>query len=152
MPAVDEIVISAETFNTIVGGGDAVVHMEATQWVNPGYCEDPTFITVTVTYEAIGDSLDCNLTGGPDECELGDVDGDRRLGLSDLSGFADCFTGPCPSAPCNPALYSDRCCALTDLDSDGDADLADWAAFHAALSTPQVLARVSELASATVLA
>ena len=144
VPDIDEIIISAENFNSIVSGGDAVIHMEATQWVNPDYCNDPTFITVTITYEAIGSSLDCNLTGGPDECELGDIDGDGRLDLSDLSGFADCFTGPCPTTPCNPTLYSDRCCALTDLDSDGDADLADWAAFQRAVSTPRVFRGVPD--------
>lgn len=84
----------------------------------------------------VGTSVDCNANGFPDECEPGDVDGDERLTLADIAGYPDCVTGPCGQPPCNPPLFTDPCCTITDFDTDGDNDLADWAAFQTALYHP----------------
>jgi hypothetical protein len=49
---------------------------------------------------------------------------------ADLRRFHDflgCFTGPCPSPPCDPATYPDPCCLNQDFDNDGDIDTDDYA-------------------------
>ena len=138
-PDVDELIVSAETFNSIVDGGDAVINMiPASQWINWDECgpDDPTFITVTLTYRTEGVSTDCNDTGVPDECESGDADGDGELRLSDVAALSVCLSGPCPSPPCDPSLYADPCCVLSDFDGDGDHDLLDIAEFQAAFTGP----------------
>lgn len=62
----------------------------------------------------------------------GDFDGDERTNLMDYAAFADCLTGPCGSAPCDPPIYGNACCIAGDTDADGDVDLVDIAALQLA--------------------
>ncbi|MCH8148849.1 MAG: choice-of-anchor B family protein, partial [Planctomycetes bacterium] len=75
-PDEDQLIIPAPLFNEIVAGGDAVINMWPTIWVDSvlSGC-DPTYIIVDVSYTPVGATLDCNLTSRPDECEFGDFDG-----------------------------------------------------------------------------
>jgi len=57
----------------------------------------------------------------------GDLDYDGDVDTDDYAVLADCTTGPCEAAPCDPPLYDDPDCAHADLDADGDLDLADFA-------------------------
>lgn len=82
---------------------------------------------------ASGRSTDLNANGRPDECDLpGDMDGDGLVTAADLAIVADCLEGPCRSAICEPPLYADPLCGLADVASDGDVDLADFAAIQLA--------------------
>lgn len=56
--------------------------------------------------------------------------------LYDYATFTPCLTGPCGDPPCRPPLYTSRCCKAQDFDSDGDADLADFAEFQLRLMEP----------------
>lgn len=59
---------------------------------------------------------------------LGDVDGDGVVGFADYRAFAACMAGPGVGEPpegCDPVIF-----ANSDLDGDGDADLADFAALE----------------------
>ncbi len=74
-----------------------------------------------------GSSLDCQGNGIPDECDPAmDFDGDWDIDTADYLVFEACFTGPCVTPPCVPALYADSCCARADFDRDGDVDLDDY--------------------------
>ncbi|MCB9849201.1 MAG: exo-alpha-sialidase [Phycisphaerales bacterium] len=78
-------------------------------------------------------SLDVDLNGVPDECEVtcgpgGDFDDDGDVDLSDYLGFAACFAGPIESAAGH--------CSCFDLDVDGDVDLRDVAQFQQSFSGP----------------
>ncbi|MHC4698132.1 MAG: hypothetical protein ACYTFA_15470, partial [Planctomycetota bacterium] len=67
----------------------------------------------------------------PDSCDrAGDLDGDGYLSLADHALSADCLTSPCLDPPCDPALYADPCCLITDFDLDGDFDLKDFASIQ----------------------
>jgi uncharacterized membrane protein len=73
-------------------------------------------------------SSDCNGNSRPDECDTpGDADGDDMLTLNDFAFLRDCLTIPCGQPFCKPSLYSNSCCAMVDLDTDGDVDLLDFA-------------------------
>ncbi|UCG31698.1 MAG: hypothetical protein JSU68_08515, partial [Phycisphaerales bacterium] len=53
--------------------------------------------------------------------------GDDRVGLADFAWFANCYAGPgvtLPPPACGPCKF-----AASDLDGDGDVDLADFATF-----------------------
>jgi len=71
-------------------------------------------------------SADCNLDGILDECnQLGDIDVDGDVDLSDYAAFESCLGGP--------EVSSGAACCLSDLDGDGDTDLADFLLFQSAL-------------------
>ncbi|UCC29109.1 MAG: hypothetical protein JSU86_13010 [Phycisphaerales bacterium] len=58
------------------------------------------------------------------------------LDLTDYAVFANCVTGVCSKPPCDPPLYNDPCCLVSDFDNDGDVDLDDYAAFLPGLAGP----------------
>lgn len=73
-------------------------------------------------WDTLGDKLDANLNGLPDECEVpGDLDGDGDVDAADFLRFAPWLAGP--GEPPGSAE--------ADLDADGDADLADFARLQA---------------------
>ena len=78
---------------------------------------------------------DCNFNDQIDTCELllaGDHDGDYDIDLNDAAHFIDCMTEPCNSEPCMAPTYGNTCCALSDMDEDGDVDLLDYATLQRA--------------------
>jgi hypothetical protein len=80
---------------------------------------------------------DCNSNLTLDECETlvtGDFNGDGFVTLDDVADFIACVVGPCDEAGCTPALYSDTCCRLADVDADGDVDLRDFADYQTIFS------------------
>jgi hypothetical protein len=108
---------------------------------------------------AAGTSVDLNGNGVPDECDdddgdgiangadacpnsppgapinpsggpMGDADDDCAVMLSDYQLMHPCLEQSGPSA----ALPEGDCRDVFDFDNDGDVDLADFAAVHAALS------------------
>ncbi|MBU0719690.1 MAG: C10 family peptidase [Planctomycetes bacterium] len=111
-----------------IGGGSASIG--AIDLYGPG--SDGAFFDDVSLFPTAG--IDCNTNGKPDDCDLGDYDGDGALSLSDFAGLADCLTGPCAAPVCDPPLYADSCCAIADIDHDGDHDLADMAVFFAELT------------------
>ena len=136
-PDTTEIILTAEEFNIFVDEGEVVIEMIPSPGVSPATCSTPSYITVTVEYESAGNSIDCNANFVPDSCEEpGDLDGDGFIGLGDHALAVECLSGPCGNTPCDPALYVDPCCALTDYDLDGDYDLADFAAHQREISSP----------------
>src|SRR5438552_364964 len=78
-------------------------------------------------------SRDCNGNGVPDECEYrADFDGDGLTTYNDYATFLGDFTGPVPHA-----RDSDLGChALSDIDHDGDVDLADFYGLQRVFVTP----------------
>ena len=75
-------------------------------------------------------SVDCNFSTIPDECEsfeTCDFGGDGDVDLHDWGAFVDCLAGP--GVGPGPAVERcvDACLAAFDLDSDGDVDLLDAA-------------------------
>lgn len=96
--------------------------------------DDNGFNTGSVFLTQLPPSADCNMNGLPDECELADHTGDGFIDVSDADGFASCLTAPCGSTFCSPALYGNPCCAIGDLDADGDVDLRDWAEYQKSIS------------------
>lgn len=136
-PDEDQLVIPAAMFNEIMNGGDAIIDMWPTQFVDSDACQyDHTSIVVDVSYAAVGATLDCNLTARPDECEFGDFDGNNVVNSLDFAAYTACLTPPCLDAPCSPSLYFDACCGLADSDRDGDNDLVDFAAWQRSMSGP----------------
>lgn len=80
-------------------------------------------------------NCDCNTNAVHDECDQpGNVTGDGTVDLLDFPDLAMCFTGPClwTGYPCQPPLYGDACCRITDFDKDGDVDLVDFSGFQEA--------------------
>ena len=78
-------------------------------------------------------SNDCNSNLVLDTCETltpGDFNGDTLINSADLADFIACVIGPCGPEGCEPALYTDSCCRLADVDLDGDVDLRDFADFQ----------------------
>ena len=79
-------------------------------------------------------SLDCNGNAVPDECEYrADFDGDSLTTLDDHAHFVNCQQGTTPlNSPLGKGGGSARvapdlgCCALFDMEPDGDIDLRDF--------------------------
>ena len=130
--SIDQIVLPAEEFNTLINGSDAVISLEPSSYVNPFYCEDhATYITLSLQYDipipydcnengipddcdiASGTSLDENENGIPDECEgvIGDVNGDGVVDILDLLAVLAAW-GECVGCP-------------EDINSDGVVDILD---------------------------
>lgn len=64
----DELILSAALFNALVAGGDANITATASSSVAsaPAGCPG-TYTTIAVSYPS--STIDCNLSGTPDECE-----------------------------------------------------------------------------------
>ncbi|NOX58079.1 MAG: endonuclease/exonuclease/phosphatase family protein [Planctomycetes bacterium] len=122
--------LTAATFNSIVGGGDAEFDMVGSSAVNVNQCGGFNYVDVTVTYLVAGEN-DCNANLLPDECDVitpGDFDADGDTSLIDYVAFADCFAGP--NATPSPTVSSCAlpvCMTAFDFDFDGDIDLNDFA-------------------------
>ena len=67
LPLVGNILVDADTFNALVGDGDAAVGITASSAVDPFLCET-SYVTVSVAYQPIDG--DCNANGVPDECDI----------------------------------------------------------------------------------
>lgn len=85
-----------------------------------------------------GDGLvipDCNSNGVLDECETiadADIDGSGVTDLIDFGFLFDCLNGPGVVPSPTDASCAGFCLIASDLDTDGDADLSDVAAFYTA--------------------
>ncbi len=64
---IDTLVLSADRFNELVGGSDAVFTISASDTVSPVQCNLRTFVTMSLAYELAHRDEDGN--GIPDECE-----------------------------------------------------------------------------------
>jgi hypothetical protein len=81
-------------------------------------------------------SQDCDGHGRPDECHVGDLDSDGRVGPLETEAMTTCLRGPCAGHDC-PAVDIGVCCHLLDLDADFDLDLADFAGFQRRFDSPE---------------
>ncbi|MBN1510757.1 MAG: SUMF1/EgtB/PvdO family nonheme iron enzyme [Phycisphaerae bacterium] len=78
-------------------------------------------------WDTMGDRVDANLNGIPDECDVtGDLNGDGMLTVDDWVPFCLCM--------CGSRGAVDLPCELADFDRDADVDLADFAEFARALA------------------
>jgi hypothetical protein len=84
----------------------------------------PTAVSATLGFFKTGTSATATAQGPSSLC-LGDVDGDRRVDLNDLTVTLSLFGLPCSSGPCLGA----------DIDHDGDIDLTDLTAILSAFGT-----------------
>ena len=111
-PDVAELVLSAETFNAFVDGGNAEIFMLSSSQVSPYQCEDDPFISVALLYEP--GMPDQNDNGVPDACDCpGDLNGDWTVTAADLAELLGDW-GPCPDCP-------------ADIDGDGVVNAFDLA-------------------------
>ena len=108
-PNVDEIVITAGTFNNRPGGANAIILMTASAAVDPTPDLCTSYVRVHVFYQAVT-AADGNGNGIPDECELGpcaaDLAGDDGMvNVFDLfvllSGWGSNAPGANLAAPFN---------------------------------------------------
>ncbi|MFQ5591642.1 MAG: S8 family serine peptidase [Phycisphaerae bacterium] len=130
-PDVDQIVMPAESFNQLVARGTLTIRMIPSPAVTAGQCGSASYISVSLEYEVAPVTPDCNSNLIPDACDAaGDLDGDGFVSLADYSRAFVCISRPCPGPPCDPPLYRDPCCSLTDFDLDGDFDLKDFRAIQ----------------------
>ncbi len=110
--SIDTLVVSADTFNDLANGGDALLTMTPSDNVDP--C-GPGFLIVSVEYLMPDPDTDADGNGIPDECEtLGDLDGDGVVGSNDLLALLGAW-GSCDDC--------DNCAA--DLDGDCSVGTAD---------------------------
>ena len=113
MPITDQSFVSASIYNSAVAGGDAVIDMVPTSFVDPDQCDPASFISVSVQYSTL---VDADGNGVPDECEAAaDLDGDGVVNVLDLIILLLAF-GECPAPP--------QACPA-DLNGDGVVDLLD---------------------------
>ena len=73
-------------------------------------------------------ALTTALASTPGALAVVDVDGDGYIGLADYRKCQACLASSGPGRPADPG----ECPAGFDTDVDGDADLADFAAFQRA--------------------
>ena len=120
-PDVDELLVSATTYNAAVNGNDAVIGLAPTDGVNEGGCNMGSYIIVSIQYQFAGQSADENENGVPDECENlpceGDANGDGVVDPLD-TGFVlarfGCLVGG-----------GDSECDAADQNADGAVDQLD---------------------------
>ncbi len=127
-PDSQSVVVPQNTYNTLVGGGEANFLVTATATVNPSQClPNDSYVIIHVEYDysdcngngvldacdiAAG-SPDCNTNGIPDECE-NDCNGNCVPDDQDIGGgFSDDY---------NANTLPDEC---EDCDSNGVADACD---------------------------
>ncbi len=112
IPNTDQIVLSAEAFNNIVAGGDAVLTMVAvSDEQSPNQCGQwDAYITASVSYEIEPAFDDVDGNGVPDVCEiiLGDIDFDGDVDATDLLLLLGLW-GPCDDCDDCPADLDDDC-------------------------------------------
>ncbi len=63
---VDELVVSSALYNALLAGGDATITATASSSVGATVCSG-SYVTISVSYAS--STVDCNLSGTPDECE-----------------------------------------------------------------------------------
>ena len=125
--------VDAETYNTAVAGGDAVINLVASDSVSPSDCGGNTTVSVTVSYPlampvgdcnindvldacdvTAGTSVDCDTNGVPDECQPD----------CNTNGVADeCDITGSTSTDCNANGVPDEC--EPDCNTNGVADECD---------------------------
>ena len=110
VPDTDSFMVNMDTFNTLVGGGDAVLVMQSSNFL-PEDCDGATSIAVTIDYLA---TTDMNANGVPDECDLarGDFNLDGEVNVTDLLSLLGAW-GVCPGCPEDTNL--DGSINVTDL-------------------------------------
>jgi len=125
---VDSVVISVDTFNDLVQGGDATFQFVAPSTVSRVECVDPT-IVVTVTYDAL---VDCNTNGALDYCDIA-TGGSSDLNLNGIADDCevDCNANGAPddydieqgtSGDCNANQVPDECDTATGTSLDCNAN------------------------------
>ncbi len=146
-----QIVLNTSTFNALLdqGGGDLVIDMVPTFFVDEDTCSPTTTIRVVTTYTSAPESLDVNGDGVPDECQqvpscAGDLtttgtgEGDNGFGtpdgvtnLSDLLYFVNVWQADLGTPTPNPGSIADTTTTGASEGSpafgspDGDVDLSD---------------------------
>ncbi|MCP4592362.1 MAG: hypothetical protein GY842_16640, partial [bacterium] len=155
LPDVQEITVSAGTFNAALAGGDLAINMNASSYVNATQCSPMSYISVAVEHGPAGDcngnrvpdacdladgtSTDCDTDGLPDECQLGGRDCNTNSLLDDCeiaAGTAgDCDTDGLPDEcqlegrDCNTNGLLDDCevaaGTAADCDSSGLPDMCE---------------------------
>ena len=145
-PDVEQIPVSAATYNEAIAGGAAVINMLATSSVDPNGCAVGSFISVTVEYVAHG--ADCNTNDTPDDCDIADCPPDTAA-CDDCNenGVPDeCDISDMSSRDTNVNGVPDECedqCGdvyegfiVFDADDDYDVDLSDFLWFQVCFTGP----------------
>ncbi len=112
VPDMESFMVDMDTFNTLVGDGDAVLVMQSSNFL-PEDCEGTTSITATVDYLAPTATPDVNANGVPDECDLarGDFNLDGEVNVTDLLSLLAAW-GVCPNC-------------IEDINDDGSVNVTD---------------------------
>ncbi len=129
-PDREELWVPASTYNTAVGGGNAMIQMSATSDVNPTACSGASYISAHVLYAR---ETDCNDNGAVDSVEIADnpeLDACSNGILDececdcDNDGTPDtCQIAANPSLDCNQDGLLDECLPVA---SDGILFEADF--------------------------
>jgi len=112
IPAQDQLLVAADTFNAAAGDGEGVIHLLTTDEVSDTLC-DESFITVTIDYPVASTLEDCNANDVLDTCEM-DCNGNARPDECDLADGS--------SADCNGNIVPDECDVTGGASSDCDRD------------------------------